>query len=102
MISMKPGVDLSLLQPQMALATGILAIVYENYFCNLIITSGCEGTHSEGSLHYVGKALDFRTRNVPPGELDFLVEEAKAALGPQFDIVLKKSPPHLHVEFDPL
>ena len=99
MISMKPGVDLSLLQPQMALATGILAIVYENYFCNLIITSGCEGTHSEGSLHYVGKALDYRTRNIPPGQLDFLVEEAKAALGPQFDVVEESD--HLHVEFDP-
>jgi hypothetical protein len=29
---------------------------------DLVVTSGLEGEHSPGSLHYYGYALDFRTR----------------------------------------
>lgn len=103
MISIKPGVDLRAHHDPMGLAIQILAMVYHHYDCDLTITSGCEGVHSgsatRSSLHYTGKALDFRTSNVPMGFMGFIVEEAKAALGPQFDVV--EEPDHLHVEFDP-
>ena len=101
MISVKPGVDLSLLQPQMALAAQVVAEIYRTYGCELVITGGCEPGHSPGGRHPIGLALDFRTRNVPAGFLGSLGDKVQEALGEQYDTVEKRIPPHLHVEFDP-
>lgn len=66
----------------------------------LVITSGTDGAHSAGSLHYYGRALDFRTR--------YFSEEAKAEAlhalqvsldDSLYDIV--KHSTHIHVEYDP-
>ena len=101
MTSIKSGVDLSMLQPQMSVATQIVAEVYHSYGCDLVITGGCEPGHSPGGLHPTGFALDYRTRNVPVGFLGSLGDKVQEALSDQFDVVEKRIPPHLHVEFDP-
>ena len=61
----------------------------------LVITSGLEGSHSAGSLHYYGLAVDLR---LPP-DLVRATRELAAELGSQFDVILEKH--HIHVEYDP-
>lgn len=87
------------LDPVMAIAHTVVASVFNEYGYDCTITSAMEGEHSKNSLHYVGRALDFRTRDILSYNADAIVERAKGALGPDFDVVLEKT--HLHVEYDP-
>ena len=100
-MKLKSGVKLTGLQPQMALAALIVTSVYAPAACT--ITSANDSTHSEGSLHYKGQALDFRTKDYA-GDRVKLRDDVRAALGPDFDVVLEaleQDNEHLHVEYDP-
>lgn len=64
------------------------------------VTSGLDGTHSAGSLHYYGRALDFRTRYFSDGERNAVFAELVDALdGTLYDFVNHST--HIHVEYDP-
>ena len=63
------------------------------------ITSGSDGVHGPNSLHYQGKALDFRTRTLTASQKQAVFLSLTAALGTQFDVVLEDT--HIHIEFDP-
>lgn len=69
----------------------------------LIITSGKDGKHAPGSLHYVGRALDFRTRDLAADEvllfLLVVMYSAPARKMAVFDERALPGEPHLHVEF---
>ena len=93
------GAKVNGIQPEMILAFVIIASVYDNYGVKCVITEGTGGKHSEGSLHYVGLALDFRTRDMTDKMAEVLVMKIKEALGDQYDVVLEKD--HIHVEFQP-
>lgn len=93
----KPGVDIRGLQPQMAIAAVIAERVYAAHGAELMITSGAEGQHMEGSLHYKGLAIDIRLP--APDKIAADVLALRASLGAQFDVVLEKD--HVHIEFDP-
>ena len=56
-----------------------------------------------GSLHAVGRALDFRTRHLDsPEALEQMAETMRGLLGPRWNVVLEAAPqPHAHVELDP-
>jgi hypothetical protein len=96
----KDGVDLRGLQPQMAVAYTIAAVVFwEQAGASCWITSGSDGKHGHTSLHYKGKALDLRTKHLRPEQVHPVWKALKAALGTQFDVVLESD--HIHVEFDP-
>ena len=73
------------------------AFCLENeYSC--VITSGCDGVHSSNSLHYIGLALDFRTRQMSePMQFKF-VQYLRERLDECYDIVLEAD--HLHLEYD--
>ena len=64
-----------------------------------IITSARDGEHSEGSLHYEGKAIDLRTRDLPKALIEELAADLAAGLGTAWDVVIEDD--HVHVEFDP-
>ncbi|HUW12296.1 MAG TPA: hypothetical protein VM537_21400 [Anaerolineae bacterium] len=101
MIRIKPGVDLSNLQPQMLLAILVVASIYrEEFKSDLTITSGRDGKHRH-VLHYVGQAVDFRTRDLILSDQERIEGLATAALGDQYDAIHEINPDHLHVEFDP-
>lgn len=64
----------------------------------LVITSGLDGTHSAGSLHYYGYALDLRTRYFSDRKINGIASRLRDALGKDYDVVIHKT--HIHVEFD--
>lgn len=101
----KAGVRLKGLVPQMVLAYIIVKEVFQQYDCPCIITSGNDSRHSLTSLHFKGKALDFRT-HFPRlnGKEAELAAAVRTALGMEFDVVMEAvgTPnEHLHVEYDP-
>ena len=96
---MKHSVDLRGLQPQMALAYTIAAACYAKHGHTCVITSASDSKHGPNSLHYCGKALDIRTRDLQGLVKVTLRDEIADALGPQFDVVLESD--HIHMEFDP-
>lgn len=98
-ISLKPGVSIAGVRPEMVLVIQIVASIYKKlgYLC--VITSVTDGKHSRGSRHYVGLAADFRTRDMPKAIQNALYSRVVEALGTECDVVLE--PTHLHVEYDP-
>lgn len=98
MVRIKHDVDLRRIQAPMAVALVVAASVYSELGnVDTLVTSGAEGQHMAGSLHYVGLALDLRLPS--PATVARVVALLKDALGPQYDVVLEKD--HIHVEFDP-
>lgn len=65
-----------------------------------VITSAHDSQHHDGSLHYVGRAIDVRTREMAETQRNEVVGACKLKLGPLgFDVVLESD--HLHIEYDP-
>jgi hypothetical protein len=94
----KPGTVLST-RPEMNYARGIVSQVWRAAGYTLTVTSGYDGTHGAQSKHGEGLAEDYRTRDVAPATLGTMVEQVRARLGSDYDVVLESD--HLHVEFDP-
>lgn len=105
MQKIKDEVSVSGLKPEIIIAWNIADQIYEQLdIPECVLTSGTDGVHKTGSLHYNGYAIDIRTRNFPNGgtnsALVYLVcNELKNRLGSQYDIV--KESHHIHIEFDP-
>ena len=97
-LSLKPGVVLTGLRTEMAIAAQVVADVYAELGADCVITSALDSTHSANSLHYVGAALDFRTSVLSAEDQGSLVETVKERLGEDFDVVLETD--HLHIEHD--
>ena len=102
MILIKPGVDIRGIGTEVSFGVKILSDVMWNRGANCLITACRDGKHMEGSKHYIGDAVDVRlaSRWVTSPNVDVAVlNEAREALGLQFDLVLEKD--HFHLEFDP-
>lgn len=107
-VSWKPSLRL-------ALALPIIADVYRRVVGgDFMITSGNDGEHGEGSLHYRSTsgvpgehdALDLRTKYLTLEQEDKLGAELRAALGPHYDVIWTPyrsagATRHMHVEYDP-
>lgn len=64
------------------------------------VTSALDGTHSAGSFHYYGRALDFRTRYFSQAQKDKAYGALCSVLDwTKFDVVMHDT--HIHVEYDP-
>jgi hypothetical protein len=98
MVSIKAGVRLDKLQPQMVVALVVAHEVYRELGVPCTVTSGNDGEHMAGSLHYTGMALDFRTRDLLPADKKVAVDRLRWRLGGDFDVVLEVD--HVHIEFD--
>lgn len=96
--ALKAGVTLASV-PEMEYARSVVASVFRRYSYPLTITSGTDGTHMSTSLHYIGRAEDYRTSDVHPVDLPQMVAEIRSILGSAYDVVIEST--HLHVEYDP-
>ena len=90
----KSGVILAGLHPSMRTALIEADLIMKEHGFSLVITSGLEGTHSAGSLHYYGFAFDARTRHLEGKEKEIHKEISDAL--PGFDVVLERT--HIHIE----
>ena len=63
-----------------------------------IITSVLDGTHSANSLHYEGRALDLRTRDLTAEQIEEYATALRSGLGQGWDVVVEKT--HIHIEWD--
>lgn len=97
--SIKPGVDISGVSAEIALIIPIVQNIFEFHGSPMVITSVLDGDHSLTSLHYIGHAIDFRTRTLATTSQKALTQDISDALGPQFDVILESN--HLHIEFQP-
>lgn len=102
-LKFKVGVSLKDLQPQMLVALRVIEEVFASYALDTVVTSCNDGTHKEGSYHYLGRAFDFRTKHAG-GFAAGIAQAVKAELGPLgFDVILEDLGgvnEHLHVELD--
>ena len=72
---------------------------WRKYGKELVITSGLDGTHSAGSLHYYGQAVDCRTRYFDKTVRAKIAKSLAIKLGPAYNIVRHST--HMHIEYDP-
>lgn len=98
-MKIKSGVRLTGIQPQMVLAAIICEGVYKKYGVEFVITSGIEGKHSGTSRHYLGFAIDARTRDFSPSDLKKVESDLKDALGDEFFVLFEGN--HFHISFKP-
>jgi hypothetical protein len=98
-MTLKPGVSLKGVRWQMFEAAVRVEGCYEKLGLECVITSGTDGQHIKGSLHYKGLALDFRKRTVPVAMRPKLLKAIRQALGPDYDVLEESD--HVHVELDP-
>ena len=97
---LKPGVSVRGLRPEMCVALQVAEPIFLGEGVALVVTSAVDGRHKRGSLHYVGLAVDLRTRDLATKKNRTRVhKKLRKALGDEYDVVLEKT--HMHVEFDP-
>ena len=102
--SVKPGVEISGLHLEMLDAVPKIARVFAAFGYDATVTSGRDGDHMPGSLHYAGKALDWRTweddrgTQIRASVKERIAEEIAREVGPRFDVVPEAT--HIHVELD--
>lgn len=72
--------------------------ILAQYGSDMVITSAKDGKHHDGSLHYVGRAIDIRIWKIA-NRAQQVIAEMKAQLGPEYDVVLEED--HIHLEYDP-
>jgi len=96
-VYLKEGVDLNGIDVGIIEELPTICFVLNNYGSPLVLTSGLEGEHMEGSLHYEGKAVDVRTWHIE-GREDEVVSKLIEKLPDYFDVVLE--PTHIHIELD--
>lgn len=100
-LSIKDGVRLQGLRPEMIVALIVANDVFREMGFDCVVTAGVDGSHSRGSEHYKGDALDFRTRHIATGLHKDIGEKIQARLGKDYDVVMEQNPPHAHLEYDP-
>lgn len=64
-----------------------------------VVTYTTNGTHSSGSLHYSGNAVDLRIRDLFNDQRQCVTERLRDALGSDYDVINEGD--HIHVEYDP-
>ncbi len=97
MLLLKPGVRIAGLRPEILFAIVAAERVCAEMSVDCVVTACVDGVHQAGSLHYCGLAVDLRSRDFRPGDLDKAIAHIKQCLGADYDVVLEKD--HVHIEF---
>ena len=98
---LKQGVRLHGIRPEIVLALQIAEKVYEKRTrsVEMVVTSVIDGRHSHGSLHYVGAAVDLRTRDIDGQTINDIVADLMERLNNDYDVILESN--HIHIEYQP-
>lgn len=105
MITIKEGAKIKGIQPEILVGLAIIDKVFTKYGIDLIITEGTGGVHMQGSLHYVGQALDIRSNRISDVTMKkAILNECQILLGDEYDMIiedLEQPNEHYHAEFQP-
>jgi len=99
MITLKKGVSLAGVRPEITIALHVAASILIDLGYDTVVTSVCDGKHGRASLHYIGCAVDIRTRHIPEDQRQKVRDMIAEALGAEFDVILEST--HIHIEFQP-
>ena len=99
MLMLKPGVRVTGIRPEILLAVIAAERVYQEAGADCMAPACVDGKHMAGSFHYAGAAVDLRTHNVAPAELNKLLARIRECVGGDYDVILEID--HLHLEFQP-
>ena len=97
-MKIKEGASLQGLKIQMRKPLMVAEYLWREQGQELVVTSGTDGTHSAGSLHYYGYALDFRTRYFSDQTKRNLTDTLQKILGSDYDVIEHST--HIHVEYE--
>ena len=95
-MKIKQGVILSGLHPMMRRVLIEANVIWKEHGQELVVTSGLDGTHSAGSAHYYGCAMDLRTRYFTDIELSSIMIKLAQRLPTIYFIKLEKDHIHIH------
>jgi len=99
-LKIKPNVtfhrDMFRLPAMMHMIDVVAGCAPEDY--NPTITSGNEGIHKAHSRHYLGRALDWRIRDLSRETAEQWADRITGRLGFCYTVLLKKT--HIHIQHD--
>ena len=98
-VQIKPGVRLTGMKPEMSFVMPVIDSVYRKWGVEFVVTSGVEGKHSKTSRHYLGFAIDSRTRDFNPSDIPEVQKDLETALGDDFYVEFEGN--HFHIQFSP-
>lgn len=98
---LEKGVVLYPLHPLMPWANHVVASAFAEAGYDTVVTAGLNGTHSPGSLHPLGMALDYRSRHLPAHiNRDKFAAAVQAKLGPKYFFAHETNPVHFHLQVE--
>ena len=97
-MKIKQGVTMQGLQMEMRHVLKVADSVYKSHGQELVVTSATDGTHSAGSFHYYGYALDFRTRFFTNTKAKQVAHEIRIKLSDGYFVLFEGN--HIHVQFN--
>ena len=95
----KPGVSVAGLQAEALFGLIVVEGVFREANIEMTVTSVTDGTHSPGSLHYIGHAFDLRLYQIPQAKLNAIIAQCRERLPGSFDVVIESD--HIHIEHQP-
>lgn len=106
-VGRKDGADIGNLDSVMIPTIGEIAAAAQDLrLPPRVITAGRDGTHKETSLHYKGRALDYRGNDITDNQADSLGKLVQRRLGQDYDVFFEphrtnRLIDHIHAEYDP-
>ena len=101
-MNIKSTADIRGLHPNFRYALPIADWLWKNNGHELTITSGTDGKHSAGSLHYSGRATDLRTKYFDQHTAAKIAVELQKRLGCLFKVIYENPGQvgeHIHVGY---
>jgi hypothetical protein len=98
-MNLKHSCDVNGIKPEIVMACLVADAVYSVHGHSMTITSVVDSKHSAKSLHYIGHAVDLRTRDLEGEEAQIIAADIKSRLTDDYDVVVESD--HIHIEYQP-
>ncbi len=105
-VIVKPGVIIGEINARLFHACITVSSVFADYGVTAVLTSGRDGRHMPGSLHYEDLAWDFRLMNLPEKIRNPAVDKIRDILNVKnqdYDVIIESANglEWLHIEYQP-
>lgn len=100
----KPGVSVLGLKPEILIGLRVAEGVLDMYGYDTILTSGTQEKHGDYSRHYLGMAVDIRSKHIAHEKKDEIFAKITARLGDEFKAIWESkgtSIEHFHISYKP-